>query len=260
LGTGYVKLNKRGLIIFFVAAFFGLILMLISFFLDTEALFNRVVAANITGGYNLGLGGSASKATIAAEENLFSLRCPMMITSQDDTVIQAKVSNPTDKEAIRIFEMNISNGYGKDQTKEIMPISPGEVKTLQWEISNDQAMYGSLITARAFLHPYKELPSLGGTCGILALDIPYLTGAQLVWSWIALSVTGMVIGTLVFVRHNQPLTIKRRKWMISLLIVTGTVTAGLLLTFLEFWYVTFLISVVTFFMVPAVFLDLYVNH
>jgi hypothetical protein len=260
LGTGFVKANKRGLLVFFAAAFFGLILMLISFFLDTEALFSRSAGRNSTGGYNLGLGGSASNATITADENLFSLRCQMIITPQDDTGIQAKVSNPTDKEIIRIFEMNITNGYDKDKFKEIMSISPGQVETLQWEISSDQAMYGLLISARAFLHPYRELPSLGGTCGILALDIPYLTGSQLVWGWIGLSIIGMVIGALVFIRHNKPLTAKRWNWVRSALIVTGTVAAGMLLTFLEFWYLTFFITLVTFLMVPAVFLHLYVNN
>jgi hypothetical protein len=260
VGTGFLRLNKRGLIVFFTAAFFGVILILISFFLDTEALFNRNIGRNVTGGYSLGFGGSSSNATIQADENLFSLRCPMIITARDHTAIQAKVANPTDEEIIRIFEMNISDGYTKDKTKKIMSMNPGQVNTLQWEISSQQASYGFLILARGFLHPYQNLPSLGGTCGILSLNLTRVAGSQLVWGGIGLSITGMLIGVLVFVRHNKPLTAKRWKWVRSLLIVTGAVSAGLLLIFLEFWYATFFITVITFLLVPAVFLDLYIYH
>jgi hypothetical protein len=184
----------------------------------------------------------------------------MVITAKDQANIQAKVSNPSEREVIRIFEMYLTHGYSREKTKEVMPMEPGKTETLTWEISPDNATYGFLILARGFLHPYSSLPSQGGTCGILYLDIPSATGSQLLWGAIGLSFTGMLAGVAAFARHNMPLTAKRWKWVRSLLIVGAAVLGGMLLISLEFWYVSFFITIVTVLLVPAVFLDLYVNN
>lgn len=259
MGNGFRKLNKRGLGIFFTAAFIGLAVMVVSFFLDTEAVFNRKIGENLSGGASLGLSGQAN-ATIQADEVLLSLKCPMVITSKDQAAITANVSNSLDKDAIRIFEMEITDGYTKNKTKQILEMSPGGSETLSWEVSSNNAMYGFLILARGFLHPYASLPSLGGTCGILALDIPFLTGGQLLWGIIGLCFTGLLVGAILFVRANQPLTPKRMKSFRALIIVAGVVAAGLLLISLEFWYATFIITMVTILLVPAVYLHLVVHN
>jgi hypothetical protein len=245
--------------IFFTAAFFGLALILVSFFLDTEAVFNLRIGENLSGGSALGLGG-AGNATIQADQVLISLRCPMVVTSRDKAFIQATVSNPSEKEVIRIFEMDITQGFNEDKSKHILPMAPGQVETLRWEITTENALYGFLILARGFLHPYSSLPSLGGTCGILMLDIPFLTGSQLLWGIIGLSIAGMVTGIVVFIRHNKPLTANRWKPLRAIMIAAGVVTAGMLLIFLEFWYISFFITLITFLLVPAIFLHLVVNN
>ena len=100
----------------------------------------------------------------------------------------------------------------------------------------EDAAYGYVILAKVYLFPQKPLPSYVGACGILVLDVPYLTGSQIVSIVAATSFIFMGIGYRRYVTHNQPLLGRKRGLAVNMVVIAVTVTLAIGTMLLESWY------------------------
>jgi hypothetical protein len=196
--------------------------------------------------------------SIDADASLGSLRCPTLIASFESGTVTATIKNPTDKEIERYVRSRISEGYLTliRETKEKFPIPPGETETLQWTVTADDAVFGYLIFVRVHLHGYYPYPSRQGSCGILVLNQPYLTGRQILALTWAASLLSMAIGLGLWVVGNRPLSRHRRNVTAAMGALAVVVLVAMIVSALGWWVFGLIFLVFAILLIGAIIWDL----
>lgn len=210
--------NKTGIPLFVIGAVIGYALFVTTFMQDTEAI--------------------VFSALLSGQKSLTSLSCPEIITPQEVGTVRAKMHNPTEKPMYRSVRTHISQGYLTliREHYEHYDLDPGETRQISWEVYPEDAAYGYVILTKVYLFPQNPLPSAVGACGIMLLNIPYLTGSQFIMIVAAVSFILMGIGFRRYVTHNQPLLGKKRTLAVNMVVIAVTVTLAIGTMFLESWY------------------------
>ncbi|MBN2547577.1 MAG: hypothetical protein JXB15_00345 [Anaerolineales bacterium] len=168
---------------------------------------------------------------------LETMHCPVAITAHEIAVIRATVENTTDRTIDANMRSFMSQGLvtliKQEDTRFVL--APGENKTLIWEASPEDAVYGLFIFARLYLYAIYPQPSLGSSCGILVVNVPFLSGNQLVTLVVALSLLCMLAGLGFWYQLNRPLKGNIRFMTQSMLALTIFLVAGMLTTIPGWW-------------------------
>lgn len=207
-----MRSNRNGMRFVSIVLFFaGTILGMV--------LFGSIVLANMEATFYFG-------GIKIAEEDLKTLKCPTIITPQDRSVVTARLTNTTTKTIKPVYRLNISNEQEISRLVETTPtINPGETMQVEWAVNPGDAIYGNLILVKVMQYKTLKTPSREGTCGTLAIDIPFLTGKQILLSGIVFSLVFMGAGTYLWLRINKPLigkSLNIRNAMLLMLVVVGT--------------------------------------
>ena len=123
---------------------------------------------------------SVFDSSIKAKSSL-RLNCPVAITTDEVGKISATVENQWIEEKKFYVRAHISEGYVSlnREINQQIPVAPGEKGKVSWEIYPEDAAYNRIILFRAYVNPSYPVPSQGNFCGVLVLDIPFLTGTQI---------------------------------------------------------------------------------
>jgi hypothetical protein len=184
--TTYQKiLTRLGLVLFFLGVIVGIALEALIVWGDMEAFL-------FTSG-------------IQAEETWKSLKCPVFLTPNEQGKITAVFENPLDEEVERYARANITQGYitWTRQVESHTTVAPGAKEPIEWPIFPEDAAYGKLILYRVYVFQKRSLPSMDGKCGVVFLNIPNLTGAQVYWIMLISSVVLIVAGKLIWESKNR---------------------------------------------------------
>ena len=206
-----MKANHKGLRFLSIVLFFmGTILGMV--------LFGSIVVANMEATFYFG-------GIKLAEEDLKTLQCPVIITPLDRSAVTATITNTTNKTIKPLYRMNISSDGEISRLVETTPtIAPGETSQVEWAVDPGDSIYGNLILVKVMQYKTIKTPSREGTCGTLLLDIPYLTGNQVLFTGIFSSLVLMGAGIFLWLKGNKPLigrSLNLRNAMLSMLVVIG---------------------------------------
>jgi hypothetical protein len=154
------------------------------------------------------LEGSLFTTGIKAKSSLRTLKCPAIITPGEVAEISAVLRNPTDKDFERYTQAHITDGFVSliRESKERIPVAANSRQKIAWNITADDAAYERIILFRIYINArYPKFPSLGGTCGVVRLNIDNLTGGQVFWLMLG-SALGLLISGRMLTRKNRHLT------------------------------------------------------
>ncbi len=168
---------------------------------------------------------------IRAEQPLRSMRCPVLITPDQVGRISASFENTGQRPVERAIRAHITQGfvtlYREENVR--LPLQPGERQRLTWEVTADDAAFGrSIILARISTLRQAPMPSQSQSCGIVVLNIPWVSGTAVTVLWLGLGLLGMAGGGWLWRRASLPLTARRRSAAGAMLAV-GALAAGSLL-------------------------------
>ncbi len=210
--------NKVGVRKFMIGALIGFLLFMTAFIQDTEAI--------------------VFSAIVSGDDTLRTLRCPELITRGENGVIEATITNDSDKRLYRYVRTYVSQGYLtlKREMNASFYQAPSESTTLRWEVSADDAAWGYLIMAKVFVFKQTPLPSYVGTCGIISLDIPFIRGWHLIAIVAAVSLILMGIGYREYVLANRPLVRRKLSLAKNMRVIAVAVTLAMSLMLFELWY------------------------
>ncbi len=171
------------------------------------------------------------------EAPLRSLRCPAIITRSETGTITARVSNPLDRPVERYLRVHMSAGslLLTREFTEIVPLEPGEARRVTWTVGAEDAVYDRLIMVNVVLRRRYPLPARQRTCGILVVDVPYLTGWQVLGLCLVLSVSGMGAGHALWVRSAAALGDQGRRAAGGMIMLAGSVLVGTFIAWLGWW-------------------------
>jgi hypothetical protein len=109
-----------------------------------------------------------------------------------------------------------------------LSLEAGEKQTLEWTVDAEDIVYEHLILVK--VHQHRHYPLLGrtGSCGIVVLDLPGLTGTQVVIAAIVGSLLALALGLGLWTATARPLTGSN----LEVVRAMGLVAAGAVLTML----------------------------
>ena len=174
---------------------------------------------------------------LPAEQRLSNIRCPLVITSDEIGLVSMVFNNPVDRPLKQSVRARVSYGF-VTQMKEInttLEMEPFETRELAWEVSPTEAAWNRLVLVRLYMFRSAPLPSRTATCGILVLDLPGMTGSQVVTLVSLIGLLGMAGGIGLWYRANRPLTPKPRYALNIMIGLVLMVAAGLALTLAGYW-------------------------
>lgn len=149
----------------------------------------------------------------ARGESLNSLHCPLLITPSDAATIRLTLTNPLDKPVNFLVRANISEKFVSliRQEQGEARLQPGERTEFTWPIEPQDAVYGRMILARVRVLRASTLPTRQKACGVLLLNVPIVTGNQIVGGLLAMTLLYLGGGGFLWVRHERPLTGRKRE-------------------------------------------------
>lgn len=133
---------------------------------------------------------------ISVDEPLKTLRCPVIITAQESGTVSATFTNPSDRAVLRLVRAHISRGFASlmREVENQFELEPGATHKVEWAVTADDAAWGHFILVRVHVLRNNPLPSRSGSCGVLVVNLPGLTGNQVVVLPFVVSLLTMVIG------------------------------------------------------------------
>jgi hypothetical protein len=178
---------------------------------------------------------------------LRSLRCPVLITRSETGTVTASLKNPLERSTERYIQAHITDGY-VTLMREIntrVPLDPGGSQRLEWTVTADDAAFERLVLVKVVLRARYPLPSRQGTCGILVVDVPYLTGNQVFALGFVVSLLSMAAGFTLWYRASQPLHGRGRQMARAMGVVAGTILVGTVIGLLGWWVPGLIFFVIT---------------
>jgi hypothetical protein len=205
------------LVIFSIGALLGIMLVGVTVWTDFEAIL-----------FDPG---------IREDTRLRSLRCPVMITSRETGTIRARVKNTLDRPTDFFVRAHISHGYVTlmREVNSQIPLDAGESERVTWEINQDDAAFGSLVLFKVTVKGGYPIPTRQGTCGVLVIDAPYLSGGQIYGLGLALSLIGLIAGGTLWIVNNPHMLDLQVQITRAMGFLTVSIIMGLVLSFVGWW-------------------------
>lgn len=181
--------SRLGIILFSFGVLLGMALTAVTVWADLEASFFDSDLASRGG------------------DTLKTLKCPVLMTTSEVGVVRVDLENPVDKPIELRLRAHISEGFVMlmREVNASVPLEPGEEQTVEFYLTEDDVTFQWLILVRVLRFRYYPLPSSQAACGVLVLDVPFLTGGQLLALTIAVTLLGLLGGIALWVAGNRPL-------------------------------------------------------
>jgi hypothetical protein len=181
---------------------------------------------------------------LSGDESLRALQCPMIITEEEIAVIRVSLNNPLDRDINRLVRLRISEGMVtlKRQVDQRAELTPGESVTLEWEAYPEDAAFDRIILVRGYIFRHTPLPARSGSCGIIVVNFPFLTGNQIGLFAALGSFLTMGIGSLVWITSTRPvLGGKQRHLAVGMVWLFFFLMVGIVLSYFGLWQMAFLL-------------------
>lgn len=151
-------------------------------------------------------------------EPIDSLRCPLLLNGDEERTISAQFVNPTDEPLRLRIDSQISEGsltmMRTDQREIFIPANTTE--EVEWMISADDAAHDRFIVAKFHALRNREYAATASNCGIMTMNLPFLSGRQIVTALVASSVLLVGVGTQRIL-SERPLTRRGKRMLLQLM-------------------------------------------
>ena len=185
--------------------------------------------------------------SMSGDATLRTLRCPVMITASEAGTAAATLSNPFERPTEFTIRAHVTQGF-VTLMRELnfkLPLDAGDKGTLEWEVTPDDAAYGRLIMVRVRVYPKYPIPSRHASCGILVLDVPHLTGNQVLASVLAATLLSIAAGMGLWVAGNRGPSTTGREATRAMGALAACVLAGIVVALVGWWVLGVILFAIT---------------
>jgi hypothetical protein len=146
-----------------------------------------------------GLAGGGLEATLYGFEryttNRFDgLSCPPLMTRSETASIHVSVNNPSNMVITPFITIDVSTPGSPDTQQTQVNVPPGQTRELQTTVSAENIDRMFFIFVKANRSASYPVDTAEGLCGILVLDVPLLSGMQILAIWLALGLLCTPLG------------------------------------------------------------------
>jgi len=170
------------------------------------------------------------------QETLKTLRCPTILSGNESGLVTASITNTTDRVIQPIIKVQISDQLDLwHDLEQDASISPNKTQLFKWEIGPQDVAFGYLVLVKMRQSTAYLTPSRQDTCGTLVLNIPFLTGAQMLWTgWLGAFLL-MAAGIITWTLGNRPLIGRARFIRQAMLFLTLALLGGIAAGYFDLW-------------------------
>ncbi len=192
--------------------------------------------------------GAMFDTSMRGERTLRTLRCPVVINAEETGTISATFHNTLDRPVQFAVRARISQGFVTIMREEraLLPVDAGGTEGLEWIVTAEDAAYGSVVLVKVLVRASYPLPSRQATCGVLVLDLPFLSGSQALTLGVSASLFLLALGGGLWLIGSWPLKegseLDLARGMGAL---AASVLVGMLVGFLGSWLLGVAVVVVT---------------
>jgi hypothetical protein len=193
--------------------------------------------------------------TAPADKPLTTLRCPLLMTTSDTGEVTIRLTNNTSKDLSPSISTDISYMEVYQTTRQNYPLAAGETRTLSWAVTSDDMVLGHLIMARVFVFSAYTLPSQTNTCGTVIVNVPGMSGIQVLVMTMAFILVCMMAGWSLWLISSRPFQTDERIATRAMAFFTIAVVLGLVGGFLGFlggWLLGLVCAVICLLLIIAV--------
>jgi hypothetical protein len=185
-------------------------------------------------------------ASLIQADRIKHLQCPPVITTNEISKVTAEITN-TDRKPVTIeVRAHVTNGFVTLMNEYItdVPLEPGETKPVDVPIAPANAAYDRLILVR--VHQMKELsnPYQNASCGVVLVNVPFLTGRQFVMLVMSLGVLLTAGGFGLWAFNSRPIILQRKRTFISLLIFAAIAILLATISLIGIWILGVIVAAV----------------
>jgi hypothetical protein len=146
-----------------------------------------------------GLTWAGLEATLYGFENYTNnhfdgLSCPLLMTRSESAIIHVTVYNPSNMVITPFMTIDLSTPGMPDEQQVQVKVPPGGMRELQASVSPENIDRKFFIFVKANRSSSYPVDTAEGLCGILVLDVPSLTGMQILVIWLALGLLCTPLG------------------------------------------------------------------
>jgi hypothetical protein len=170
-----------------------------------------------------------------SNEQLGTLRCPLLMTTNDTRTVSAEFSNPGDKPAQFIARTDISTVGPLQRTDELLSFAPGERKKLTWTVNADNLDLEYFIFVKTYQYPSSAGGTREATCGIFVLPLSFVSGDTVFVVTFAASLLGILGGLFLWERSASRLSKREIDTHHAMTALAIVLLAGMLLSFQGNW-------------------------
>lgn len=212
-------INSLSVILVSFGVLLGMTIMVLAVWADFEASF-----------YKPALSGKKNKKTIS---------CPVFITEYQKLKISATITNPIDvKVSPTVWTFTTEGSILLErEDRQNYILQPGDKQNLSWLIAASDAAYGNLILTKVYVYSQYPLPAAHGSCGVVVVNLPFISGKSLYPMAFIVSFVMMFSGTLLWKSSNSPLLRESRNVYISMLGLSIVILLGMLTVFPGWWLI-----------------------
>ncbi len=138
--------------------------------------------------------------------SLSSLRCPIFITLKEPSTISLKVNNPKDfvirPQVTTLITRSTLSLLNREVT--FLEIQPGETQMITREINSKDSVFDRLVLVKAIVNNPFPIEDVHNICGVMVVNIDYLSGDQLSAILMTLGVLLILIGLTLYTTGKRP--------------------------------------------------------
>jgi hypothetical protein len=191
--------------------------------------------------------------SLLRDASLRTFRCPVIMTTNESGTVRATLRNPLDRPVTLTVRLDVSNYITLKRENTVrLPLAPGERQKLEWTVTPDDVVYGDLILVKILQFRQYPLPGRLGSCGIVVVDSPYLTGGQIVALGFGVSLLAMLGAIGLWLASQRPLTRRGRQSASTMAAFAGSVVAGMICSLLGAWMLAVLLLAVNILLIGAI--------
>jgi hypothetical protein len=132
--------------------------------------------------------------TGAGYSSFNGLDCPVLMTRSETGTVTARFKNSSSEEFEPYYETAISGPASSRKFEGQLSVPAHMTKNIQWTVDANDVDLGFFIFVDMNVLPVAGYSTREDTCGIVVLDIPFLTGGQVLASMLTVSLIGILVG------------------------------------------------------------------
>lgn len=176
---------------------------------------------------------------IRGDKAIKTLNCPVVITSHEEGIVSAVLKNPTDKNSNRFLRAIISEGYASlvREIKAKVDLPANGKQKVEWKIYPEDAAYKRIVLFQVYVNAKYPYPSMSGHCGIVKVNIPWVSGNQFFALTAAISASFLIAGVVMWEKGIRPASRKTHSKNNAIYFLTGILATTAIVSYLGSWII-----------------------